>query len=210
MAAGGHPTPLDRVFHRVGYAVEEVLDAARRTAGRAVERAQDLAAGGADRLPDWRMPDADGALEELLRPGTVRWPRAVLAGIIGTLVFDAVARLEPGRVDRKFGTSEDGDPDGASLAGRYLGGAALAALYARYLHDRLDAPPLVQGLAFGMASLATEGRGGLLPLLGAATGLPLPRELQGPAGKGRSTPGVVAAHLAFGVAVGVVYGRVRR
>jgi hypothetical protein len=204
---------LHRVLQRAGYALEEVLDAARRTGGRAVSRAQELSSAGAgglpdlDDLPQWGSDLGEMVLEDLLEPHPVHWRRALVAGIIGTLLYDAISSVEQRRLERKFGTREAAaDEDPSAALGRYAGGVALAGVYGRYIHGRFEGPVIARGLVLGTAAAIADTRQGLLAEVAGAAGLPMPGWMHGPRGPGRLTPGGVTAHLAFGAAVGVIYG----
>lgn len=225
-------TGIERWLHRVGYAAEWV----RQT----VDTVKEFAAEAAETVPE-RIEEPESAVEredeepvaesdvfalasttaaglltaQFLRPREVNWPRAVLAGVIGTLLYDAESLLDARLAGRKIDTrsplrvSFTEDPDLETVmewGAHYAAGIGLASFYARYLYGRLPGPPLAQGLAFGALEAATLSFGGAMRLMNALS----PEIRLPPAYAGLRKDNVepwqhLLRHLAFGVAVGLIY-----
>ncbi|HEV2131559.1 MAG TPA: hypothetical protein VGR27_10680 [Longimicrobiaceae bacterium] len=224
-------TGLERWLHRFGYASEWMRQAADMVRGFAAEAAEampEAEPAHAGRFEDDEQPAAAADLmsvasttaaglltAQLLRPREVNWPRAVLAGVIGTLLYDAGAMVDSRLAGRKIDTrrplraalSEDPDLEAVVEWGaHYAAGIGLASFYARYLYGRLPGSPLTQGLAFGALEAATLTWGGALHLLNRIS----PEIRLPPAYVGLSQEGIapwqnVVRHLAFGAAVGLIY-----
>lgn len=138
-------------------------------------------------------------LARCLRPAPVSWPRVVLAGVTGTAACQLTEYLE-----RRLRGQEPPRPEGmAEAVARYAAGVANAAAYASLLYPRLPGRPLTRGLLFGMLEAAAMPAGGTIPLLRRlAPGLSFPlADLAMEPGPGAGP----AAHLAFGLGVGVLY-----
>ncbi len=224
-------TGLERWLHRVGYASEWMRQAAhmvREFATEAMPEAEPAGAGAVEDFEDDEQPTAPADLvsvasttaaglltAQLLRPREVNWPRAVLAGVIGTLLYDAGAMLDSRLAGRKIDTrrplraalAEDPDLEAVLEWGaHYAAGIGLASFYARYLYGRLPGRPLTQGLTFGALEAATLTWGGALHLLNRIS----PEIRLPPAYVGLSQEKVapwqnLIRHLAFGAAVGLIY-----
>lgn len=173
---------LDNVFYTIGYALGE---AESRLAG-ATARGGEAGSGpeaedediGATRSstveaeatsPRSAPSDVTGAalgaaaaawlLARVLRPRPVRWPRAILAGVAGS-VLAAAAEL----IDRRLGTVP---PEAPAMDGsvRLAAGIASAAAYASLLYRRLPGSPATRGLIFGAIEAATRPVGGTFSFL---------------------------------------------
>lgn len=226
-------TGLARWLHRAGYASEWLRQAThmvREFAGEAAEVLPEREPSGADDLDDdeEEQPASEADLvslasttaaglltAQLLRPQEVNWPRAVVAGVIGTLLYDAGAVVDSRLAGRKIDTrrplraafSENPDVETAvEWVAHFGAGIGLASFYARYLYGRLPGRPLTQGLTFGALEAATLTWGGALRLLNR-----LSPEIRLPPAYAGLTQGSVAPwqsfvrHLAFGAAVGLIY-----
>lgn len=214
-------------LYRLGYASGRIEDALRSVreaaaggtpAAPAADRAgADAAAGEGSAPPEpLRAFVATAALgtlaAQLLHPRRVNWPRAVLAGTIGTLMYDVETVAEARRLGRKFGTREAlrrilmaGDL--STQAGRLAAGVGMAGFYAGFLHGRLPGPPLLQGLLYGALESGAHGWGGAAALLGR-----LSPEVHVPAAYARGIARGnetalerVRRHLVFGLVLGLVY-----
>lgn len=232
------PTGLDGLLYRVAYASARIgvrasaagevrterEPAAGRAAGRRrqVHRADDpeppadavpLAAALHEQLAPVLAATAVGSLlGQLLEPRRVHWPRAIVAGTIGTLVYDAETLVDAMRRRRKFGTTAPVwrvlfRGGARAQLGRYAAGVGMAGFYGRFLHGKLPGPGPLQGMAYGLVEAVTRGAGGPVALLER-----LAPELSVPAAytRGIAHPDETAAqrlrrHLLFGVVVGVVY-----
>jgi hypothetical protein len=224
---------IEGLLFRVGYAsgrIGEVVRSVRETASTATATARDAAGEVDDAWSDAAEPTREqlralaattavGALlAKLLRPRSVNWPRAVLAGTIGTMLYDAETLVADRLRERKFGTRAaleasllQGGVREAAL--RYAAGIAMASFYARYLYGRIPAPPLVQGVAYGLLESGTRGWGGAVSLLNQLSPqIRIPTGYtQGLGRSGESVLRAVRGHLAFGIALGVIYrGRKRK
>jgi hypothetical protein len=230
---------MDRIFERLGYASQWLSDTLQHPAAAAAagadrardemsdarDGAEDLFDRLTDHLPEGVSPEmvaaatsAAGAwlASRVLSPGSVRWSRAVIAGVVGTLLYDLVGRLDRSargdmRMDDESGlreriAGEFEDADWSAIGARYGAGVALALFYATYLNHRLPGPAPVRGAIFGGLDAAALRWGGILPLL-----QNLHPDLELPAGIGGLSPDVspdpraIARHLAFGAGVGLVY-----
>lgn len=227
---------MDRWLERIGYAAQWLSDTARAAAATASESAAHFA-GGASDLADGVEEAAGDAMEELpmaapallastagawmaarlLRPEEVRWSRAILAGIVGTLLYDAEMLLDQRVLGRKFdtigplGEALTDDPSlqrWAGWAAHYAAGVGLAVVYARYLHHRLPGPVPLRGAAFGVLDATTLAWGGLLPVLSRVVpDVPIPPGYAGLAHARAITAQSLLRHTAYGVGVAVTYGR---
>lgn len=224
-------TGVERWLHRFGYASEWMRQAADMVRGFAAEAAEampDAESARAGAFEEDEQPAAAADLvsvasttaaglltAQLLRPREVNWPRAVLAGVIGTLVYDAGALVDSRLGGRNIDTrrplraalTEDPDLEAVVEWGaHYAAGIGLASFYARYLYGRLPGSPLKQGLTFGALEAVTLTWGGALHLLNRLS----PEIRLPPAYVGLSQEGIapwqnVIRHLAFGAAVGLIY-----
>lgn len=213
---------MDGVLYRLGYAAQRIRSAAdeiREAAGEAGTRLAEAAEGekGDDSpllSPATAGLAAAGLLStRLFHPREVHWPRAVLAGIIGTLLYDAGSELQTRVRERKIGTSREAPADGEermervmARAGRYAAGVGMSAFYARHLYGRLPGSPLAQGVAFGVLdALALRWGGALEVLQRIAPDLPLPSAYPSLAGDDTPLSQHLLAQVAFGAGVGLVY-----
>jgi hypothetical protein len=217
---------MDRLFERLGYASQWVTDTIQSRASDVVESEEGLHEGlqeeahalferAAELLPDSVTPEhlatavsavSAWAASRYLSRGQVRWSRAVLAGVVGTLLYDVLERM----TDRKDENPSGGDliEEWKDAGSRYGGGIALALFYAAYLNNRLPGPAPIRGVMFGGLDVAALRFGGLIPLIDRVLpDLELPSGISGLARSGATTPLTVARHLAFGLGVGTVYGR---
>ena len=140
---------------------------------------------------------AGWVLSRLLRPHPIHWPRAILAGIVGTALADAVRLLEP----REAGTPPPLPPRAEDLP-RYAAGVATAAAYASLLYPRLPGAPVTRGLLFGALEAAAAREGGafgFLRRIAPQVAIPLESLAEG------ATPrrGGPLADLAFGLGLGL-------
>jgi hypothetical protein len=225
---------MERLLHRLGYAMEwmrdEVRGAARfadepvtnvrETLGELVDELGDAGDGGVPGLARAALPMAATAIGgwlagRVLQPRRVHVPRAVLAGLIGTVVYDLVTRLDDQLSGRRFdtvrplGEAITGNEELQGVAGwtaHYAAGIGLAIVYARFVYGRLPAPGIVQGAAFGAADAVTVQWGGVLPLLSRLVpDAKLPGGYAGLAANPELSARSLARHLAFGAALGTVY-----
>lgn len=219
---------MERWLERIGYTLQWLSDEARAR----MEQAGDMAAQLSSDARDMDVPeDAEPALggsagvlagaagawlaSRLLAPNDVNWTRAVAAGVIGTLLYDATMLADQRLLGRKFdtigplGEALTDDPELQPYLGwaaHYAGGVGLALLYARYLHNRLPGTPAVRGAMFGLADAATLTWGGLLPLLSRfAPHVSIPTGYAALAHAPQFTARSAVRHLAYGVGVGVTY-----
>jgi len=223
---------MDRWLERLGYAMQWAVDgalhaaeSAREAASRAAETAgsatESLAERGEEMLPEGLSPlvlagTALGFLAPRFLPeGEVRFSRAVLAGIVGTLLYDAEMALDQRVFQRKFdtisplGEALTDDPDlqpWAGMAAHYAAGVGLAVFYARYLHDRLPGPPIARGLLFGVVDAALLAWGGVLPVCSrVAPHVRLPIGFHALSHCPSLTTQSVLRHAAYGIGVGLLY-----
>ncbi len=137
-------------------------------------------------------------VKKLLRPRPVSWPRVVVAGIGATVLSDLVGRaLGPTSPERERAYAEDPD----ALLVRLGSGVATAAGYAALLYPRLPGSPLTRGFIFGVMEIAASPHGGLVRVATETPGLKFPlADLATP-----THDAGPLAHLAFGLAVGILY-----
>lgn len=215
---------MERWLERLGYAAQWLSDSARAAADAGADLDERLD----DALPEEAGPAAARAaaialagtlatrlLGRLIRPADVSWPRAVLAGVVGTLLYDAMMAADQRLFNRKFDTIGPlgevitDDPDmqrWAGWAAHYAGGVGLALLYARYFHHRIPGPRLARGALFGLFDATTVAWGGVYPLLqSAGVSFPLPASAAVLAHAPEITAQSLLRHLAYGVGVGLVY-----
>lgn len=138
-------------------------------------------------------------LARLLTPKAVSWPRLVFAGVAAAMLSDLVGRSgtedsEPGELPYA------GDPE--ELMARLGAGVAIAAGYAAIVYPRLPGPPLFRGLAFGALQIAAAPRGGLVRMASAVPGIRFPLQ---PLALPVDEDAGPASHLAFGLALGLLY-----
>jgi hypothetical protein len=210
---------------RIGETLQDMREATSGAAAGASDSVEHLTEEAGDRWdeaePSSLMEHAGslaattavGALvAHLLRPNRVNWPRAVLAGTIGTLLYDAETVVRSRLQQRKFGTRSGSSRfpplnEVRAQFGRYAAGIAMAGFYARFLYGRLPGPPVLQGAVYGLLESATRGWGGPIGLLNR-----LSPEIRIPSGY---THGIAHGtetalerarrHLLFGAALGLVY-----
>lgn len=218
---------MEHWLSRIGYGLEWLGGSLRQ----AVESAADTLAHGAEEVEDAITPDGDASplqaaaallsggagawiAGRFLRPAEVAWSRAVLAGVIGTLLYDATMAVDQRVLGRKFdtilplGEAVTDDPDlqpWVAWTAHYAAGVGLALFYARFLHERIPGPRVVRGAAFGIVDAATLQWGGLLPLLAHTTSVPLPTGYRGLAAAPEFTIQSLLRHAAYGIGVGLVY-----
>lgn len=219
---------MDQWLERLGFAGQWLVETARAAAHAATDAANHLAEQAADaaedpmeQLPAGVSPaflaGAAGTMlaARLLQPSEVRWSRAVLAGVVGTLLYDAEMVLDQRLSGRKFDTigplgealtdSPELQP-WAGWAAHYAAGVVLAMCYARYLHDRIPGPPALRGALFGVVDAVTLEWGGLLPLLSRVVpGARVPPGYVGLAHCPGLTAQSLLRHTAYGIGVGLVY-----
>lgn len=138
-------------------------------------------------------------LARLLTPKDVSWPRVLFAGLAATALADIVGRsrdrdVEPGELPYAE------DPE--ELMSRLGAGIAVAAGYAAIVYPRLPGPPLLRGLAFGALEIAAAPRGGLVRLASEVPGVKFPLQALALPVDEDAGP---ASHLAFGLALGLLY-----
>lgn len=227
---------MERWLQRLGYAAQWLGDTLQTAAHAAAEQTGELAEDLTDAVRDGAeemeeharsLPDlgeAGGLLAataggwlatRLLAEQEVRWGRAVFAGVIGTLVYDATMLLDQRLLGRNFdtirplGAAFSDDPDTQRWAGwaaHYAAGVGLALFYARYL-SRLPGPPALKGAAFGLADVATLTWGGLYPLLNqVAPHIRVPPGYAGLAHAPAFTAQSALRHVAYGAGMASAYG----
>lgn len=220
---------MDQWLERLGFAAQWLVDTARSAAEAAGEGAGDLAQDaedamedGLDALPFSASPAmlagaaAPWLASRLLHPAEVRWRRAVVAGVVGTLLYDATMLLDQRLTGRKFDTIQPlgealtDNPDLQPWAGwvaHYAAGVGLAVFYARYAHERLPGPSVARGAVFGVLDAVTLTWGGVLPLLSRfAPGARIPPGYAGLAYSPTLTAQSLLRHTAYGIGLGLVYG----
>ena len=147
-------------------------------------------------------PPARGAFGLLPRP--VDFSRAMLAGVVGTMLSDALDVIETSLARRKFETSQEhpatrafpAEFAGEGLGVRYGRGVRRAVQYARFIHPRLPGPPVLRGLCYGALEAVASPRITTDIVRGRWR---RPQEAEELALE-------VGRHLAFGATVGGVYG----
>jgi hypothetical protein len=215
---------MERWLERLGYASQWVADTLREASAGVQERGEQLRDEADEQLPALSpqlLATAAGAAgtllaSRLLRAERVHWPRAVAAGVVGTLLYDAVAAVDQRLLGRKLDATSEAashltdDPEAqrwAAVAARYAAGVGLAVFYARYVHHRVPGPPALRGALFGGLDATTLKWGGLMPLLSRA--MPeadLPAGLSALSDDPALGASTLARHVAWGVGVGAVYG----
>ena len=209
--------PSKNIWYQLGYALESArhgASSARSTAeprsagngrGKAADPERRLVSSTIDQL----VATGTGILGDRLfsvlvgrRPGTLRLTRAALAGAGAAL---ALSLFRPGKNGTKEGGQTPPDPTEELLTG-----AARGMLYGAVLEPRLPGSPLLRGATFGVMEYVTSPFGGLDGILGASSPnrtMPIVAALLGPADSGaRSAAGSITDHVAFGVALGLLYG----
>lgn len=131
------------------------------------------------------------------RPGPLGLARAAAAGALAALVREVIAPVLEGEI-----RTPDMDGDTGE---RVLAGAARGLLYGGLIEPRLPGAVLARGLTYGTAEWALSEWGGLRGLLSRYTPyrrLPVVGGLLGDAEGGEKT---LIDHLAFGVALALLY-----
>ena len=209
--------PSKSIWYQLGYALESArhgASSARSTAeARSVPNRRGKAADPERRLisstMDQLIATGAGILGDRLfsvlvgkRPGTLRLTRAALAGAGAAL---ALSLFRPGKNGTKEGGQTPYDPTEELLTG-----AARGMLYGAVLEPRLPGSPLLRGATFGVMEYVTSPFGGLDVILGASSPnrtMPIVAALLGPGGSGvKPRAGSIIDHVAFGVALGLLYG----
>lgn len=149
-----------------------------------------LAAVAARLLSAWRPRHATG-VGDLVRAGLTGAGAALLVELARPLL----------RGERELPSLDDGTFD------RIVAGVAQGLVYGAVVEPRLPGPALLRGAAYGAAEYAAGPLGGLGRVFGRATPqgrIPVVgRVLEGMDGRERA----FLEHLAFGVVIGVLYGR---
>jgi hypothetical protein len=208
---------FERLVHRLGYLAARAGDMAREVTAHAgdleedvEERLGSLDAEDITRVGAWGA-GAVGSLvmARLLRPRSIDWQRAALAGVLATVAYDAVAWI-----DERLGARESGSemPERSGreqltrLVARYGAGVGLAMVYAKFIHGRIPGPRVLGGVAFGVADGAAGAAGGLLPLAHRLSpSVPLPFEARGLTPAAQVTLRTLVRHAVFGATLGAVY-----
>ena len=209
--------PSKSIWYQLGYALESArhgASSARSTAearsapnrrGKAADPERRLVSSTIDQL----IATGTGILGDRLfsvlggkRPGTLRLTRAALAGAGAAL---ALSLFRPGKNGTKEGGQTPYDPTEELLTG-----AARGMLYGAVLEPRLPGSPLLRGATFGVMEYVTSPFGGLDGILGASSPnrtMPIVAALLGPGSSGaKPRAGSITNHVAFGVALGLLYG----
>ncbi len=138
------------------------------------------------------------------QPGTLRIARAALAGA-GAAFFLSLLRTPNGS------SAEDGTVPDPAL--QLLIGAGRGILYGSLLEPRLPGSPVFRGATFGVMEYVASPMGGLDGILGAASPHRTMPVLSVLLATGDEVPdGSLTHHVAFGAALGLLYGagRARR
>ena len=194
------------IWYQLGYALETARQGA--PAPKKVHKKP----GKADDAPepsavDQLLAAGGGAVTHRLisalsrrRPGTLRIARAALAGAGAAFVL-SLLRMSAN------GSSADGTAPDPAL--ELLIGAARGILYGSVLEPRLPGPSIFRGATFGVMEYVASPLGGLDGILGAASPhrtIPLLAVLF----DGDEVPaGSLTHHVAFGAALGLLYGEGR-
>jgi hypothetical protein len=215
----GMREPSKSIWYQVGYALESARHGVRsaqeaQSTGKAqsAKKTPSKAKGSsAKRSPvsspvDQLIATGTGILGDRLfsmvagrRPGSLRLTRAALAGAGAAL---ALSLFRNG----KNGTNGKG-PTPHDPTAEILTGAARGMLYGAVLEPRLPGSPLLRGATFGVMEYVTSPFGGLDGILGASSPhrtMPIIAALLGPTD---SMALSIADHVAFGVTLGLLYGR---
>lgn len=232
MDPSGEGSPFQRFLFSVGYAAGTV-DSWLRGKGNAagIEDETGDAVGAGPRAPAGERPWAGAergttaggttaatgdalaaqvaagaralALRVLLRPRPVHWPRAVLAGLLGTALFDLARLVSARSAAPGQAAAMPWAEDPAEVLVRYAAGVGTAAAYASLVYPRIPAPPLARGLIFGALDAAASDAGGAIELLHALSpGISFPlQQIALPLG----SDGDPLPHLAFGLGLGLIY-----
>ena len=195
------------IWYRLGYALESASQ--RAPAPKKVRKKP----GKPDDAPapspiDHLLAAGGGAVAHRLisvlwarRPGTLRITRAALAGAGAAFVLSLLRMSANGS-----SAENDSAPDPAL---ELLIGAGRGILYGSVLEPRLPGSPIFRGAAFGVMEYVASPLGGLDGILGAASPhrtMPLLAVLfaadEVPAGS-------LTHHVAFGAALGLLYGEGR-
>ncbi len=209
--------PSKSIWYQLGYA----LESARHGASSARSAAQTRSArNGRGKTADPERRPVSSTIDQLIatgtgmlgdrlfsivvgeRPATLRLTRAALAGAGAAL---ALSLLRNG----KNGTREGGQ-DPLDPTAELLSGAARGMLYGAVLEPRLLGSPLLRGATYGVMEYVTSPFGGLDGILGASSPqrtMPIVAALLGRSYSGaKPATGSMTDHLAFGLALGLLYG----
>ncbi len=221
--------PSKSIWYRLGYALESARHGAQsaqqvrsakkaqpakkgrsagpRSAGNSGGEATDPERRPVSSTVDQLIATGTGILGDRLfsivvgrRPGTLRLTRAALAGAGAALALSLFRNGKNGTP----GAEGPHDPTAELLTG-----AARGMLYGAVLEPRLPGSPLLRGATFGVMEYVTSPFGGLDGILGASSPhrtMPIVAALLGPSDSGA---GSMADHVAFGVALGLLYGEGR-
>jgi hypothetical protein len=215
----GMREPSKSIWYQVGYALESARHGVRsaqeaQSPGNVRSAKKDPPTGkGRSAKPspasstvDHLIATGTGILGDRLfsivsgrRPGSLRLTRAALAGAGAAL---ALSLFRNG----KNGTSGNGSAPHDPTA-EILTGAARGMLYGAVLEPRLPGSPLLRGATFGVMEYVTSPFGGLDGILGASSPhrtMPIIAALLGPTD---SMALSIADHVAFGITLGLLYGR---
>ena len=215
----GMREPSKSIWYHLGYALESARLGARsaqgvRSAGK-VRSAKKAPPAGKVRSAERRtvsstvdqlIATGTGILGDRLfsmvagrRPGGLRLTRAALAGAGAALALSLFRNGKNGAA----GVGQSPHDPTAEL----LTGAARGMLYGAVLEPRLPGSPLFRGATFGIMEYVTSPFGGLDGILGASSPhrtMSIVAALLGPSD---SMALSIADHVAFGVTLGLFYGR---
>jgi hypothetical protein len=199
----------ENLWYRVGYALETVRDRlpppARESAGKP-SRGETLSHDVSHKIMDAFLAVGAGSLFTRVfsllprrrNPGIFRLLRAGTAGAVAAFLAEAV---RPALTGKKPDT-----PMEEALTDILLTGAGRGLLYAALVEPRIPAPALLQGVAYGSLEYALTPWGGLGELAGSKAPqgkIPALSVLL----KDRGTDEQLVEHIAFGVALALLYDR---
>ncbi len=199
----------ESLWYRVGYAIETVRDRLpppNREGGGKRPPTQNLSHDVSHKVMDALLAVGAGSiftrvfsiLPSRRKPGLFRLLRAGTAGAAAAFLAELVRPALTGRVPHA--------PMEEALTDILLTGAGRGLLYAALVEPRIPAPALLQGVAYGSLEYALTPWGGLGEVAGS----------KAPQGKipalslllkDRGTDEQLVEHVAFGVALALLYDR---
>lgn len=198
------------IWFQLGYALESASQRAhapRKVGENASAPVEKVETSAVDHL----LAAGTGAVAHRLvgalsgrRPGSLRLAHAAAAGAGAAFALSLLRGTGHGASN---GTARSTDP-----AGELLMGAGRGILYSMIVEPRLPGSPFLRGATFGVIEYVASPFGGLDGILGASSPRRTVPLLSALLGTDEAPMGSLSDHVAFGVALGLLYGdgRARR
>lgn len=201
----GMSKPSKNLWYQLGYALETARQHAPAP-GKVSKKPDNTDEAPAPSAVDQLLTAGGGVVAHKLisalsgrRPGTLRITRAALAGAGAAFVLSLLRHPN--------GSAENGTAPDPAL--ELLMGAGRGILYGSLLEPRLPGSPVLRGATFGIMEYVAAPMGGLDGILGAASPHRTMPVLSVLFAADEVPAGSLTHHVAFGAALGLLYGEGR-